>query len=68
MKTLQQLRENIEKNQMEYRRISSLNNGVIRGALDIAGIEKDINTDIAEYNARSKKTKYVRGLLEPKNY
>ena len=63
MKTLKQIRTEIEASQTEYRRISGLNTGAIRGAVDTREIADRINALIAHYNARSRRDHYEFGTL-----
>ena len=63
MKTLKQIRTAIETAQTEYRRISGLNTGVLRGASDTRKIADRINELIAQYSARSRRDHYERGVL-----
>ena len=63
MRTLTQIKNDIEANQAEYRRIGSLNNGVIRGAIDTNELQKTIKADMVEYNSRSKRDHYEGGII-----
>lgn len=63
MRTLKQIREAIERNRAEYRRMSGLNQGVIRGAVDTSELQAAIDVDIREYNQRSKRDYYDIGIL-----
>jgi len=64
MRTLKQIREDIESNQIEYRRVSSLNLGLIKGSTDTQKLQVEILDDIDEYNRRSARDKFERGILK----
>jgi len=64
MRTLKQIRKNIESNQAEYRRVSALNRGLINGHTDTQDILLKICLDINEYNRRSARGKFERGILK----
>ena len=66
-KTLKSLQSEIEVLQAQFRSISSRNSGVIRGAEDISGIEKQIHTLMTEFNSRSKRTMYYGGKIVSRN-
>jgi hypothetical protein len=63
MKSLKQIRTEIEAAQAEYRKRANLDIGVIRGAVDTREIADRINALIAQYNARSRRDHYERGIL-----
>ena len=63
MRTLRQIRIEIEESKAEYRRISALNRGVIKGANDTAVLQERINEDMAKYNSRSRQDHYIHGRL-----
>lgn len=67
MKTLKQKRYEIEKMRAEYRRLSSLNNGVIRGAIDLTDLQRAISGAIEDYNRISRRDQFVVGILTRRN-
>jgi len=66
MKTLEQRRRDIAALQVEFRRLASLNQGVIRGAIDTQDLQAEIIRLMDVYNQRAKRTCYVRGIIEPR--
>lgn len=62
-RTLAQIRQDIVELQAEFRRVSSLNLGVIRGWVKASAIGERIRVDRAEYNRRSKRDHYELGRL-----
>lgn len=65
MRTLSKIKNDIEANQAKYRRICSLNNGVIRGAIGTEELQETIKADMAEYNSRAKRYHYEGGIVVP---
>lgn len=65
--TLKSIQAEIEALQAEYRATSSLNRGMIRGAVDTADIGERITRLMGDYNARSKRTMYSGGRIVPRN-
>jgi hypothetical protein len=63
MRTLKQIRIDVETKQAEFRKTHSLNMGVIRGAVDTSDLQADILADQAEYNRRSKLDHYYGGRI-----
>ena len=63
MRTLSQIRSDVEAKQSKYRRASALNNGVIRGASDTQKLQDEIKADMKEYNSRSKRDRYEGGVI-----
>jgi len=62
-KSLSEIRESIEKKQLKFRKISSLNQGVIIGAIETDELQKSIMEDMSEYNRRSKRDHYEGGIV-----
>ena len=63
MRTLKQIKDEIETKQAVYNKLSSLNNGVTHGAIDTSQIGDEILVDMQEYNSRSKSDMYVGGAI-----
>lgn len=63
MRTLKSIRERIEELQAECRRVSGLNTGVIWGGVDTRPLYAEITCLMKEYNSRSSRSVYCRGLL-----
>ena len=60
---LKSIQADIERLQAEYRQISSLNNSVIRGAMDTSEISTQIHALITQYNNRARRTQYYGGVV-----